>query len=404
MTNSPSVLVFAMPERGHFNRLRPLIAGLVSGGATTHVFTHARFRAAVERAGGRFTDLFAGRPIEGVDATSIPMSARFVSWAGRHGDAVTREAAEVRPSLVIHDTFAVIGRVVAHHLCLPRVNVCAGHNLRLQPTVEALRRDVRVRLADACWRGARLLADRHGMPDASPFCYISGGNAELNIYCEPPEFLRPDERAPFEPIAFFGSLWPEDPDALAGSTALFGEGPGPPLRLYASFGTVIWRYFEAEALNVLRSVAEAFAARRDGAVVVSLGGVDCPRAGLAGPNVRVETYVDQGQVLRGATICLTHHGLNSTHEAILHGVPMVSYPFFWDQPALAARCQELGLAHPLTSRLRGEVGPADVEEAVGRVAETPGEMHARLADARRWELETIRRRPEVIARVLSLIR
>ena len=56
--------------------------------------------------------------------------------------------------------------------------------------------------------------------------------------------------------------------------------------------------------------------------------------------------MDQWAVLGETDLFVTHHGLNSTHEAIFNRVPMLSYPFFWDQPGLAAKCQAFGIARP----------------------------------------------------------
>ena len=150
-----SAAVFCMPEQGHFKRLLPLIAGLSGAGIETHVFTDLRYRAAVERAGGRFSDVFAGRPLEAADATSLPVPCRYVSFAAHHADSMLRELAPLRPDLVVHDTFAVIGVVAANALALPRVAVCSGHNAAPLPTVEALRRDGR----DAATARIRPLSD-----------------------------------------------------------------------------------------------------------------------------------------------------------------------------------------------------------------------------------------------------
>ena len=129
-----SAVVFCMPEQGHFKRLLPLISGLAGAGIATHVFTDLRYREAVERAGGRFVDVFAGRPLEAADAKSLPVPCRYVSFAAHYADSVLREVAALRPALVVHDTFAVIGVVVANQLKLPRVAVCSGHNAAPGPT------------------------------------------------------------------------------------------------------------------------------------------------------------------------------------------------------------------------------------------------------------------------------
>jgi MGT family glycosyltransferase len=399
-----SVVVFAMSERGHFMRLKPLIAGLAAEGVATHVFTDVQFRDDVERLGGRFVDLFAGRPLSSIDGSSIPIPSRFVSFAGHCGDAVAAEAAALRPALVIHDTFAIIGRVVANRLGLPRVNVCAGHNVVAEQMIEALHHDPRVRISDVCDRAAALLKTNFGIDDASPFSYVSGTSSDLNLYCEPPQFLPPSARGPFEPVEFFGSLALEHRYAPALDASPFGDTRGEHTRIYVSFGTIVWRYYEAAALSALGAIADAFAGQSTVSVLASLGGVGDPQraAACAAPNIRIEYYVDQQRVLRDASLYITHQGLNSTHEAIYHGVPMVSYPFFWDQPALAARCQALGLAVPLADTPRGPLTREMVTSAVARVAVDEVPMRERLAKARRWEIETIARRPAVVRRIIDL--
>jgi UDP:flavonoid glycosyltransferase YjiC (YdhE family) len=394
-----------VPQRGHFSRLRPLISGLAGAGIATYVFTDGIFRQDVERRGGRFVDLFAGRPIESADAASIPMPCRYVSFAGHYGDDVVREVAALRPAIVIHDTFALIGTVVANHLALPRVNVCAGHNYAPAPTAEALGVP-RMSITEECWRAVRVLRERHGLPEVTPFSYVSALSPDLNVYCEPPEFLRPEERKVFEPIAFFGSLSVEDTGSEAGCASVFGADSAGRLRLYASFGTVVWRYYEAEALRALEALCEALSTMHDAVALVSLGGGGPTEqiARLARRNVRVEGYVEQLQALREASVYLTHQGLNSTHEAIFQGTPMISYPFFADQPSLAKRCQELGLAVPLVEALRGPVVAGDVRAALARVAAEREAMRSRLAQARRWELETIRGRASVVERIVGLMR
>ena len=398
-----AAVVFAMPLRGHFNRLQPLIAGLVDAGVSTYVFTDASFREHVTLAGAQFVDLFEGRPVDNVDSTTVPWSARYVSFAGRHGDAIVEEVRPLRPGLVVHDSFAVIGVVVANHLGVPRVNVCAGHNLVPARTIEAVQRDVPVQIADACWSAVHTLRERHGMPDATPFSYASGWSRDLNVYCEPPEFLGTEDRKVFEPVVFFGSLWPSHAQSAVAS-GFWGAAAPSTLRIYASFGTVVWRYYEREALEALHAIADAVSQMSGTRALISFGGAGPMEhaSGLAGTNVRVEPYVDQWNVLREASVHITHQGLNSTHEAIFHGVPMISYPFFWDQPVLAKRCEELGLSVPLVGAPRTRIDASHVRTALNRVASDREGMIARLGEARRWELETIRARKSVIERIVSL--
>jgi UDP:flavonoid glycosyltransferase YjiC (YdhE family) len=397
-----------MPEHGHLQRLLPLVVGLVRHGVDALVFTHAAFRAPVERAGGRLVDLFGPHPLEAADATSRPIPCRYVSFAAHYAAPLIDTVARLKPAVIVYDTFAVIGFVLGRELGIPYVNVCAGHNMSPANARASLEHDRRAVLSDACHRAIDTLRDRWGILDASPFAYVTGVSPFLNVYCEPPEFLRPEERAAFDPIAFFGSL--PSPETIDGDPGLAAPGVGLPddaaLRVYASFGSVVWRYYEAEALQALVAVSDAIGALDHAQALISLGGHSLrpeARERLERPNVRVGDYVAQWSALQRASICVTHHGLNSTHEAIYHRVPMISYPFFGDQPRLAARCQEFGLAIPLVGALRGALSAGDVRGALTRLTGLSAQMEASLARARAWEIEVMNGRGAVIQQILDLM-
>ena len=402
------VAVFAMPEVGHHQRLRPLIADLTRRGCDVHVFSTARFRDLIERAGGTFVDLFGTYDLAAVDSESMPVPCRYVSFAAAYADDVIRDLERLAPDLVVHDMFALVAQIAARRLGLPYVNVLVGHNIHPDRFRALHERDDRNAIAPACHRAVEVLRERHGLEDASPFSYLSALSPFLNLYCEPREFLPEADRESFEPVAFYGSVQAlEEIEAREREAAPppFGDGEGP--RIYASFGTVIWRYWSDVAVESLAAIATAIEAVPGARGLISRGGNDPgPDAvrRLTRPTVAVEPYVDQWRVLRDADAFFTHHGLNSTHEAVFNRVPMGSFPFFGDQPNLARRCRELGLAVPLRESYR--VTPAGAEDAAAVLDEllasrTP--MLERLEEAREWELETIAARPAVIDRITALM-
>ena len=396
-----------MPEEGHLRRLLPIVRGLHARGYDVHVFTHNRFLPQVESAGGIFADLFSAWPLEAADAESRPVPCRYVSFAGHYAADIVDAVRPLRPSLVVYDTFAVIGRVVAAELGVPAVNVCAGHNVAPAPFLRQLASDPRVALAPACHAAVERLRTRHGMADASPFSYVNNMSATLNIYCEPPEFLTAAEREAFEPVAFFGSLPSIEHIETPRRNPLPAYFPAGTRgrRIYISFGTVVWRYYAAEALAAMESLADAIVAQPDLHAMISFGGADAADSHgdrLRRPNVRIEKRVNQWGALGEADLFVTHHGLNSTHESIFNRVPMLSYPFFWDQPGLAAKCQASGIARPLSSTPRGPVTVAAATAAINSALRDRTTLLERLEAARNQELAVMAGRSHILDRLAAI--
>ncbi len=253
-----------MPQAGHFQTLLPLISGLTGRGLQAVVFTARPFRPEVERAGGTFVDLFEKYPIELADDESHPAPCRYVTFAGHYAEEILDDLAKLGSSLVVHDAHAVIGQVAGAGLGVPYVTVCPSHNAnreRLDALIETL---PRVHISAGCDRAVEHLTRRFGLEDASPFSFVSL-SPFLNLYGEPPAYLTERERRAFEPVAFQGCLPALDEiNATPGaSTSPYFDGAGTSLKLYISFGTVIWRYFPAEALDALRVLSETLGSRRD---------------------------------------------------------------------------------------------------------------------------------------------
>jgi UDP:flavonoid glycosyltransferase YjiC (YdhE family) len=369
------------------------------------VLTHCRFEPLVCSEGATFVDLFAQFPLEAADNASSPFSMRYVAYAGHYGRAVALELERLRTSLVICETFALVGRVAAELLELPWVNVSPGHDLDPDRLVRQLRVDPRVHIAPGCERSVTILREQHAMPDASPFSFITSLSPWLNIYCEPPSFLEQDKRRVFEPLAFFGSL-PEEVFAPIGAPTVPSSFADPRrVKVYVSFGTVVWRYYRREAIAALQVISDFIAGTMDMEALISLGHASLDlheSARLTRANVCVASYVDQWAVLREADVFVTHHGINSTHEAIVNLVPMLSYPFFWDQPSLAAKCQQLGLAVPLSETIRGPLTEAGFESALRELHPHGDERRAHLERARAAELDVVAGRDGILQQLMRM--
>lgn len=106
---------------------------------------------------------------------------------------------------------------------------------------------------------------------------------------------------------------------------------GKPI-IYASMGTILNGLIE-----VFQIIAEA-CTEFDAQLVISLGGSATPDSlpSLAG-NPLVVQYAPQLELLKKASLTITHAGLNTTLECLSNGVPMVAIPVANDQPGVASR-------------------------------------------------------------------
>jgi zeaxanthin glucosyltransferase len=66
-------------------------------------------------------------------------------------------------------------------------------------------------------------------------------------------------------------------------------------------------------------------------------------------NVIVVDQAPQIELLKRATLCITHAGLNTALESLAYGVPMVAIPIGYDQFGVAARIAYHGVGESLGS-------------------------------------------------------
>lgn len=113
--------------------------------------------------------------------------------------------------------------------------------------------------------------------------------------------------------------------------------------IYASLGTA-WK----DGHTLFSLIAEA-CSELEVQLVISLGGRQDPAMIQTMPgNPLVLREVPQLEILHRTAAVITHAGLNTALEALLHGKPMLAIPRFFDQPAVAARLVQKGAAIQLS--------------------------------------------------------
>ena len=116
-------------------------------------------------------------------------------------------------------------------------------------------------------------------------------------------------------------------------------------------------------------------------------------------NPLVVHYAPQIDLLRRASVTVTHAGINTTLESLSAGVPLVAIPLGDDQPGVASRIEWTGTGTMI--RLM-TLSPARLRDAIEQALHGPS--HHRAAQAMRTTIQNsrgVQRAADIVERVLG---
>ena len=364
------IAFFCIPAHGHTNPTLPVVRALTDMGHTVHYFSFAPFRAEIEAAGARFEpcDSFDVGPAANgaavaqdiVAATSLIVRATLAMEAD-----VTRRLQEIAPDVVVADSVAYWGKLLAGKLGIPCV--CSCTTFAFNRYSARIMKQSPVGLLSMLWKLPRTrrllkpLRDRGFAADNVLSIVQNGDDVDTVVYTSPE----------FQPCAeTFSDRYSFVGPCLRAPKAPMAE-PERPL-VYVSMGTVIG----GEA-DFHRRCVEAFSDGRY-EVILSLGeGADPAALGKLPENIQAFPSVDQIAVLQVSDAFVTHCGMNSVSEALYCSVPLVMRPLTPEEGGVARRVAELGAGRPLA-----DTSPVAIRAAVDGVLGDPAcrAAAARLAE------------------------
>jgi UDP:flavonoid glycosyltransferase YjiC (YdhE family) len=172
--------------------------------------------------------------------------------------------------------------------------------------------------------------------------------------------------------------------------------PAKPL-IYIAMGSQ--RYQPKYVQQLLRTCVEVMARRPAWQAIVAVGRHLSPEELSCPANVVAVKSAPQLSVLKKAKLMVTHGGLGSVKECIVHGVPMIAFPLAVDQPGNAVRVDyhRIGIAGDVRT-----VSHAGILSMLDRVLAEP-EYRERIAlmRARFEETESGRTGAGVVASIAS---
>jgi MGT family glycosyltransferase len=357
-----TALVLNLPEHGHMNATFPLVAELVARGERVVYLSTGPWRGRVEAAGAAFAAYEADAALFDPPAHRgglYSVMAYLIGVAEQVLPDVLMHIEREKPDYLLIDSMCVWGRLAQQITGLPAVTLGSvfvpndAHVSMDDMVGQAYGqapREVLLAGVDALntyLRISQRIDHRYGTISPSIVEFFAN-RQRLNVIFTSKYFHLAGDSYDDSYLFVGPSVAPRadatrDEATPAGpARAAFALPDGDQPLIFVSMGTIF-----NDQLPFFRAAIEALA---DGPwrVVMSIGNrIDraaiWPDADRPLPrNIAIHEFVPQLDVLAKASLCITHGGMNTTSEALWHGVPLLVFPQHGDQHLVAARVVELG--------------------------------------------------------------
>lgn len=337
-------LFFNIPAHGHINPSLPLVAELARRGHQIIYFSTDEYRAKIEATGAVFRayatirdDYFTSGRLSG----SVPQKVAhaLITTSAEILPELLDMARAEKPDYILFDGMCPWGSLVARVLRLPSVASLALAP-QTKPSPSAMLKLLRLFLplifrdfgaGLEANRRAKALTKQYGLP---PFGFVgilnNTGDISLSYtssYFQPFADTAPDS------VRFVG--WTLN-DSPAKGEVSFERVQGRRL-IYVSLGTL-----NNDDVPFFNMCIEAFAGSEN-FVIMTTGRRIAPESfGALPENVAIYDWVPQVEVVKRADLFISHGGLNSIHDSLHLGVPLLLVPQQAEQTLNAMRVVELG--------------------------------------------------------------
>jgi MGT family glycosyltransferase len=319
------IMLFSIPAHGHVNPSLGVVAELVRRGHQVIFYNTNDFEAKIRKTGAEFRRY--NIPDESMDLMEVG-NFMFILWklttlCERIMEAHLPEIVAEKPDILMHDSMASWGKYLGFATKIPTLSLCTTFAFdpekRHIPSFRLIGNflldvfrnwDKYQETEDVVYR----LAKKHKF---KPHVVgeLLNNHEKLNIVFTS-RIVQPkaDKLAPSPKYQFVGCAITDRQETLD------FDWSGLPI-IYVSLGTLMGR--DAAFFNMTMA---AFA-NQPFQVIISIGQFINEKDLHAAPeNVVIRRYVPQLEVLKKCAVFVTHGGLNSLHEGLFFGVPMLVVP------------------------------------------------------------------------------
>lgn len=338
------IIFYNIPASGHINPMQAVIAELVRLGHQVIYYNGEDSRTQIAQTGAEFRPYPTAASaalkalMEQTHSSGIAENAlQFVRIAEMLLPSVFETLRAEKPDLVIHDSLAGWAKQAAEVLNIPAASVLSTFalNMRSMPSMPPLAmlsmmRDMVVRMP-SYYQVAGRMRKTFGVKNYGLTGALMSTNA-LNIVFTSREF-QPAAETFDDSYKFVGPSIAERPDSSGFPFAQLNRKPV----IYISLGTI-----NNQNLDFYKACFAAFA-NHSGQFVLSAGKkTDLKALEPIPANFIVRNFVPQLEVLQHADVFITHGGMNSVHEGLWYGVPLVVVPQQVEQATVALQVVKHG--------------------------------------------------------------
>ena len=332
------IVFFNIPAHGHTNPTLGIVKELIKNNHEVYYYSYEIMREKIESSGAHFVscDKFDSQTkLSNEDKEKIAKDLVFstnliVDMTLRLDDEILKEMQELKPDVIIADSMAFWGKLIAKKLNIPfisstttfafnkysaRVMKQEGPGLfQLIKSIPKINKSLN-RLREKGYEVKSMLDIIANDENTSTIVYTS-------------KYFQPYSETFNDNYAFVGPILRECSEKI--------EKVEIPT-VYISLGTVnnnnkdfyqnCFKALKDEKLRVIMSVGED---------------IDFEKIGEIPNNFIVKKYVDQIAVLEVTDVFITHCGMNSVSEALYFEIPLVLFPQTTEQKGVANRVKELG--------------------------------------------------------------
>ncbi|MEH7155244.1 macrolide family glycosyltransferase [Neobacillus drentensis] len=374
------VLFINAGSEGHINPTIGVVEELVSRGEEVVYFTIEAFRERIERTGAIVRTIDGEKFIKAFISGGRNYLLERINGLLHTADIVIPSILEQingeHFDYIIHDSMFGCGRLLAQILNLPAINSCtsfAESKSSFDRMLDQFTKNNPSEIVKA------ISGEYQSLTEKVKEKYRVEIDSPYEVFCNPAPLTIVYTSREFQPCGevfeqtykFVGPsiasrFLHEDFDQVA----IKGKNS-----IYISLGTVFNR-----SVDFYRLCIEAFR-NTNHTVVMSIGNqTSLLDLGEIPQNFIVKNYLPQTEVLKYTKLFITHGGMNSTHEALYNGVPLIVIPQSADQPIIAERVANLGAgiqlqmktltANQLLEAAEHVLNQSSFQKAVGVISES----------------------------------